>query len=124
VLLFVLVRPRARFLIPTVVAALLFGLHPLHVESVAWVSERKDVLSAFFSLLSVIFYVRHAGRAKTSSRAGFPAGSLAFFALALLSKPMAATLPLVLLLLDLFPPDGSPARQRGRSWRRRCRSSP
>jgi protein O-mannosyl-transferase len=103
VLLFVLVRPRARFLIPTVVAALLFGLHPLHVESVAWVSERKDVLSAFFSLLSVIFYVRYAGRAETASRAGFPAGSLAFFALALLSKPMAATLPLVLLLLDLFP---------------------
>lgn len=82
-------------------AALLFALHPLHVESVAWVSERKDVLYAFFFLLSVLSYMRYAdtGRGKGL----YYLLSLALFALSLMCKPMAITLPLVLLILDFYP---------------------
>ncbi len=72
--------------------ALVFALHPLRVESVAWVSERRDVLCAVFYLSTVWFYLR-----------GRKVASLATFALALLSKVLAATLPFVLLLLDLYP---------------------
>lgn len=82
-----------------VATALLFGLHPLHVESVAWVAERKDVLSVFFFLLSLLAYLRFAG----SRSVRFYLLSLAAFALALLSKPMAITLPLVLLIIDFHP---------------------
>ncbi|MFZ2197660.1 MAG: tetratricopeptide repeat protein [Thermodesulfovibrionales bacterium] len=78
---------------------LLFGLHPIHVESVAWVAERKDLLCALFYLLSVITYVKYA-TCKTY-RTYIPA--LCFFVLALLSKPMAVTLPFVLLILDWYP---------------------
>ncbi len=89
-----------RALITGAVAALLFGLHPLHVESVTWVSERKDVLSSFFFLSSALSYLRYAtGRGKT----GAYALSLSLFALALLSKPMAVTLPAVLLIIDFYP---------------------
>jgi len=82
-------------------AALLFALHPLHVESVAWISERKDVLYAFFFLLSAISYLSYVqtGRGKAVPYLL----SLAFFILSLLSKPMAVTLPLVLLILDFYP---------------------
>jgi len=92
-----------RLVLPSLVAALLFGVHPLHVESVAWVSERKDVLSTFFMLLSALFYLRHAAaeRRRWTSRSW--AFSLSFFALALLSKPMPLTLPLVFLVLDVYP---------------------
>ncbi|MFH2098823.1 MAG: glycosyltransferase family 39 protein, partial [Pseudomonadota bacterium] len=79
--------------------AALFGVHPLHVESVAWISERKDVLSCFFSLLAIIAYTRYA----RSGRFREYVASLALFAAALLAKPMAVTLPLVLLLLDAWP---------------------
>jgi tetratricopeptide (TPR) repeat protein len=90
---------------------LLFGLHPIHVESVAWVSERKDLLCAFFFLLSIMSYLHFAGRPRIASeRSGWKAVfkkeyllSLAFFILALLSKPMAVTLPVVLLILDWSP---------------------
>ena len=85
---------------------LLFGLHPLHVESVAWVSERKDLLCALFFLLSIIQYVRCV-RNENLETAGFSnkhyRRSLLFFILALLSKPMAVTLPFVLLILDWYP---------------------
>jgi len=81
-------------------AALLFGIHPQHVESVAWISERKDVLCAFFFLLSILSYIRYS----SSIRKGrWYFLSLMFFVLALMSKPMAVTLPIVLLILDLFP---------------------
>ncbi len=81
-------------------ASLLFALHPLHVESVAWVSERKDVLSSFFFLLSILAYLEYAlGRKK----ALWYASTLACFILALLSKPMAVTLPVVLLVIDYYP---------------------
>jgi lipoprotein NlpI len=85
-------------------AALLFGLHPLHVESVAWVSERKDVLSALFFLLSLLAYLRYATgvRGGSSGRLNY-AASLVLFGLALMSKPMAVTLPVVLLILDYYP---------------------
>jgi hypothetical protein len=79
--------------------AALFALHPLHVESVAWVAERKDVLSTFFWMLTMgayIHYVDHPGF--RSYLAVF-----AFFALGLMAKPMLVTLPFVLLLLDYWP---------------------
>lgn len=81
----------------------LFGIHPVHVESVAWAAERKDVLCALFFLLSVMTYanaVRRMGM-KPAPIALLPA--FFFFILALLSKPMAVTLPLVLLILDGYP---------------------
>jgi hypothetical protein len=78
--------------------AALFAWHPLHVESVAWVSERKDVLSAFFWLLTLAAYGRYA-----KGRKVFYCLALFFFALGLLSKPMVVTLPFVLLLLDFWP---------------------
>ena len=79
--------------------AFVFALHPLHVESVAWVSERKDVLSAFFWFLTLWAYVRYAQRPGR----GWYAFTLAIFAVGLMAKPMMVTLPLVLLLLDVWP---------------------
>lgn len=83
-------------------SALLFGLHPIHVESIAWVSERKDALSAFFFLLSVFFYLGFADR-EPGRRAAHYFASLVFFLLALLAKPMAISLPFVLLIMDFHP---------------------
>src|SRR5574337_899594 len=79
--------------------AALFGVHPLHVESVAWAAERKDVLCAFFWTLALLAYTRWA----RGPRRGLPAAALAACAAALLSKPMAVSLPAVLLLLDVWP---------------------
>jgi Tfp pilus assembly protein PilF len=84
---------------PSALVAALFALHPLHVESVAWVSERKDYLSAFFGLLSLIAYVRYA-EAPSIRRYAWTAIALA---LGLLAKPMLVTWPLVMLLLDYWP---------------------
>ena len=89
-------------LFAAVVTALLFGLHPLRVESVAWVSERKDVLCGFFYLLSMIFYMRYAAPPRNGWALNY-AASLGCFFLALTAKPMAITLPAVLLVLDLYP---------------------
>jgi Flp pilus assembly protein TadD len=93
--------------------AALFALHPLHVESVAWVAERKDVLSATLglaALLSWTFQARAAGGngalpgARGEGRTGVPyAASIVLFALGLLAKPMLVTLPFILLLLDIWP---------------------
>jgi Flp pilus assembly protein TadD len=82
-------------------AALLFAIHPMHVESVAWVSERKDVLSGFFGLLALLCYTRHAKIGKSWS----PAYWLAFFLFicSLMSKPMLVTFPFLLLLVDYWP---------------------
>jgi len=79
--------------------AALFALHPLHVESVAWVAERKDVLSAFFWMLTMWTYIRYIERPKLNRYLLV----LLSFALGLLSKPMLVTLPFVLLLLDYWP---------------------
>ncbi len=96
-------------LIAAAATGLLFGLHPLHVESVAWASERKDVLYAFFFLLSILAYLQCADRLKGPSSVApvfFERQyllSLVFFVLALMSKPMAVSLPLILLILDWHP---------------------
>jgi Flp pilus assembly protein TadD len=83
------------------VAALVFGVHPLRVESVAWVTERRDVLCGWFYLLSVLAYVRAVGG--PAGRTPWLALSVAAFAAALLSKGIAMTLPASLLLLDVYP---------------------
>jgi len=77
----------------------LFALHPLHVESVAWISERKDVLSTLFWLLTTLAYI---GYVRTNRWLWYGA-AFAFFALGLMSKPMLVTLPFVLLLMDYWP---------------------
>src|SRR6266851_4200103 len=84
------------------VAALLWALHPLRVESVAWVTERRDVLCGFFYLLAVLAYLRGATRERTLS-GRWLAASLAAFAGALGSKAIAMTLPVTLLVLDVYP---------------------
>ncbi len=84
---------------PSVIAAGLFGLHPLRVESVAWVAERKDVLSGLFFLLILWAYAEHT-RSPTPRRFAFVA---ILFAAGLMAKPMLVTLPLLLLLLDYWP---------------------
>src|SRR5215469_3455394 len=88
-------------------AAGLFGLHPLHVESVAWAAERKDVLSMAFGLLTLLAYIRYA-EAPSWQRMALVTGLLM---LGLMAKPMLVTLPFVLLLLDWWPLRrvGSPA---------------
>jgi hypothetical protein len=103
--------------------AALFAVHPLHVESVAWVAERKDVLSAFFLLLTLWAYagfVRSVGPAATAagetagrSRRVYYALMLVAFALGLMAKPMLVTLPFVLLLLDVWPLERLNAAWRG-----------
>lgn len=83
----------------SLVVSLLFATHPLHVESVAWVAERKDVLYAGLFLGSLLAY----GWRARSTSAWAAAASLALGAAAMMAKPMAITLPLVLVLLDLWP---------------------
>ncbi len=105
VLLFLLLRRLTAATWRSALVAALFALHPLHVESVAWVSERKDVLSAFFGLLSLLAYAHYA-RAEISNRKseiGTYTLALFFFALGLMSKPMLVTLPFLMLLLDFWP---------------------
>ena len=84
------------------VAALLWALHPLRVESVAWVTERRDVLCSFFYLLAVLAYLRGVTRDRTLS-GRWLAASLVAFAAALGSKAIAMTLPVTLLVLDVYP---------------------
>ena len=105
VLLFVLVLRLTGALWPAAFVAALFGWHPLHVESVAWIAERKDVLSTFFALLALLSYAKYveASQAQSPKAKVFLAGSLLAFALGLLAKPMLVTLPFVLLLLDFWP---------------------
>jgi hypothetical protein len=81
-----------------VASALLFAIHPLRVESVAWVTERRDVLSLLLMLGSLLAYLRFVD---TGSRRAW-AGSLALFAAALLSKATVVTLPLVLVILEWY----------------------
>jgi Tfp pilus assembly protein PilF len=81
------------------VVAALFAVHPLHVESVAWAAERKDVLSVFFGVVTLWVYGRYAA----APSAGRYLAVAAAFALSLLAKPMLVTLPCVLLLLDYWP---------------------
>jgi len=117
-LLFIFLRGTTSALWRSAFVAALFAWHPLHVESVAWIAERKDVLSTFFWLLTLLAYARYARGAAGDANAGqanivtpldtrhrglFYALALLCAAGALLSKPMAVTLPFTLLLVDLWP---------------------
>ena len=125
-LLFLILQRMTGALWRSLFVALVFGLHPLRVQSVAWVSERKDVLSAFFWMLTIWAYARYVGnrgqatedtsqelasQGKLAGAAGAGQGrywpyyilALGFFSLGLTSKPMVVTLPLVLLLVDYWP---------------------
>jgi len=88
---------------PSAIVAALFAWHPLHVESVAWVAERKDVLSTFFALLTLLSYVRWIKRAPAGAGPRFYWLALLCFSFGLMSKPMVVTLPMVMLLLDFWP---------------------
>ncbi|MCG6553476.1 MAG: tetratricopeptide repeat protein [Candidatus Magnetominusculus sp. LBB02] len=99
ILLFLLFRRLTGSRWMSAFVAATFAIHPVHVESVAWVSERKDVLSAFFWLAALLSYVRYVRR----SSAGNYLILAALFILALMSKPMPVTLPFALLLLDYWP---------------------
>ncbi|RKZ76303.1 MAG: hypothetical protein DRR19_28730 [Candidatus Parabeggiatoa sp. nov. 1] len=85
------------------VAAILFGIHPQHVESVVWVAERKDVLCLFFILLALLSYVFYNAAHTINARFGWYLSTLLCFVLALLAKPMAVTFPVILLLMDVYP---------------------
>ena len=88
-----------KILLAAGVAAILFGIHPQHVESVVWIAERKDVLCLFFILLTLISYVFYVEK----SRRSWYFSTLLCFVLALLAKPMAVTIPVILLLMDVYP---------------------
>lgn len=98
-LLFLLLWKATRKLGRSVVVAALFALHPINVESVAWVAERKSVLSLFFILLTLAAYARYV----RNTTVGRYFAVMLFFAFALAAKPMAVTLPFALLLLDIWP---------------------
>lgn len=85
--------------------ALLFGVHPLRVESVVWVAERKDVLSGLFFLLTILAYAQYLRTSRVPGRKSrrYYVAAVGAFALGLMSKPMLVTLPCVLLLLDWWP---------------------
>jgi tetratricopeptide (TPR) repeat protein len=100
----------ARVVVAGIAAGLFWGLHPLRVESAAWVSERKDLLCAAFYLAGLLCYLRYAvgvgetnGEISASLKTRNYLGALACFLLALLSKPMAVSFPWVLLVLDAYP---------------------
>ena len=99
VLLFMILQQMTGAIWRSVFVAALFAVHPLHVESVAWLAERKDVLSGFFWMLTIAAYIRYV------KRPGVGGYLLVFvsFCLGLMAKPMLVTLPFVLLLLDYWP---------------------
>lgn len=98
-LLFFLLKTATGAFWKSALVSVLFGIHPIHVESVAWISERKDVLSTFFMLLTLITYIRFTSKKKIS----YYFAALIFFALGLMAKPMLVTLPCVMLLMDFWP---------------------
>jgi tetratricopeptide (TPR) repeat protein len=106
-LLFLLLKEMTGAMWRSAFVAALFAWHPLHVESVAWASERKDVLSAFFWMLTLLAYARFVDLSKVQSPKSkvFYVLTLFLFACGLMSKPMVVTLPFVLLLLDFWPLD-------------------
>jgi protein O-mannosyl-transferase len=98
-LLFLLFRSMTGAVRRSAFVAACFALHPLHVESVAWIAERKDVLSSLFLILTLLFYSNYAKRSKI----GFYLLSLGAFALGLTAKAMLVTVPAILIVLDLWP---------------------
>jgi tetratricopeptide (TPR) repeat protein len=105
VLLFLVLKRMTGVLWRSLIVAVLFALHPLRVESVAWISERKDVLSAFFGLLALWTYARYAEESKIQGGRIklFYGLTLLFFVCGLMSKSMLVTFPCILLLLDYWP---------------------
>jgi tetratricopeptide (TPR) repeat protein len=105
VLLFLVLRQMTGSLWGSFFVAAVFAIHPLRAESVVWISERKDVLSGFFFMLTLLAYAHYVNASKVQSPKSkvFYALALAMFACGLMSKPMVATLPFVLLLLDCWP---------------------
>lgn len=104
-LLFLVLRRMTGAVWKSALVAALFAWHPLHVESVAWIAERKDVLSTFFGMLTVWYYLDYVQAAKTKdpkTRTYYWLTAL-WLALGLMSKPMLVTWPFVLLLLDIWP---------------------
>jgi hypothetical protein len=87
----------------SLLVAALFAMHPLRVESVAWVTERKDVLATFFGLLAMLSYQRFVRSRRWPPRVAWYGAVCALFSLSLLSKPMLVPLPFLLLLLDIWP---------------------
>jgi protein O-mannosyl-transferase len=98
-LLFAVLRKMTGVLLPSAFVAAAFALHPMHVESVAWIAERKDILSTFFLLITLTAYTGFVRR-RTVFRY---IAVFVFFALGLMAKPMLVTLPFLLLLLDYWP---------------------
>lgn len=99
VLLFLLLRSLTGAMIPSFVVAMLFAIHPMNVESVAWISQRKTTLSTFFCILAIWSYARYA---RLNSWKAY-VGSLLLFLMSLMAKPMMVTMPFALLLLDFWP---------------------
>src|SRR5258708_11785545 len=100
-LLFATLHRMTRAPLRSALVAALFAIHPMHVESVAWASERKDTLSTFFAMLALLFYRRHGSERTTRDRVLVGIA----LALSLMAKQMLVTLPFVLLLLDWWPLD-------------------
>ena len=108
ILLFAFLRGATQQTGRSLVVALFFALHPLNVETVAWVSQRKSVLSAFFFMLTLLAWLGH-----VRGRRGAGPAAWVFYALGLMAKPMLVTLPALLLLLDVWP-----LRRLGLGWKR------
>jgi hypothetical protein len=100
ILLFLVLRQMTGALWPSAFVAVVFAIHPLRVQSVAWISERKDVLSGLFFMLTLGAYDRYARQSFSLRRY---AAVVLFYLLGLMSKPMLVTLPFVLMLLDYWP---------------------
>lgn len=96
------------------ITAILFGIHPMHVESVAWIAERKDVLYAFFFLIGLISYLQY--RVKKTTR--LYAFTFLWFLLSVLSKPAAVVFPVVLILLDYWRYEQSNSRRKKWNWQK------
>jgi tetratricopeptide (TPR) repeat protein len=105
VLVFLVLRQLTGAFWRSAMVAAFFAWHPLHVEVAAWIAERKDLLCAFFWLLTLWTYARYAenSKARLPSAKFYYIGAVLLFTLSLLSNPVAATLPLILLLLDWWP---------------------
>jgi tetratricopeptide (TPR) repeat protein len=100
-LIYIVLKKMTRCQWQSAIVAALFSIHPLHVESVAWVTERKDVLSTFFFLLTLLSYRNYVKRPGVTRYLV----TLLLFCLGLMSKPMLVTLPLLLMLVDIWPLD-------------------
>lgn len=100
-------RDKKKALAAAVITGVLFSIHPMRVESVAWISERKDVLYSFFFLLSILMYAKYAD----TNKKPYYFYSLFFFTFSLLSKPMAVMLPVIVVMLDFYPYNMTEKRQ-------------